>query len=660
MKTEEFTIMNDNDEIKGQPLKLLQITSSATTQDVQTRLNLNSINLQELHSAQDKIIQEGTLQLDKPQLDTLYHTTIPLYIFMSNSQNIMNIICAYAPQSGYREQEKDEFWEDMDEVMVNIPSGETKFVMGDLTFRIRDVDILRALTGEDDDDIESEQESDGDADHISAQSNTDSEVDADIPSSDSDSDNLPLSRLQQASHTEYYKGKDGDMKNTYDNPETMWSNFEDKCKGSASNILGISKGGLRNGKDPSWWDDEVKSKILNKKILFKNWQSSSFKEDQDKYKEAKSIAKKCVAQTRAKAREEFYNRINKFFKIENANSESESEVAKSNKSTEDIKASKYIEDKDKKLLTNNKDINKRWYEYYKDLMNKEFPSQVLEPLAPVEGPIQAISRDEIKNAVKKMKNGKVVGPDEIPAEVWKLLQQVGLEWLTRLFNLILDNAIQAVRIVIEKYRVNKEDLHLIFIDLEKAFDRRFAARTVKELSRNFVLPLGTTNSEVIQERLERVGGGRRLKRERRKKLVQDIYTNARTRVRSPAGLTEEFEVGVGVHQGSALSPLLFNLVMDFITKPIQSPLPWNLLYADDIVLIDRSTAELQTTLTAWATAHETAGLKVGRAKTEHLQCRFSENSNIMEAAPEMMSYVLDSPPSVQSSDVGFSHPRAWY
>ncbi|CAG4960926.1 unnamed protein product [Colias eurytheme] len=70
-------------------------------------------------------------------------------------------------------------------------------------------DILRALTGEDDDDIEPEQESDGDADHISAQSNTDSEVDADIPSSDSDSDNLPLSRLQQASHTEYYKGKDG-------------------------------------------------------------------------------------------------------------------------------------------------------------------------------------------------------------------------------------------------------------------------------------------------------------------------------------------------------------------------------------------------------------------------------------------------------------------
>nr|XP_026499969.1 uncharacterized protein LOC113403598 [Vanessa tameamea] len=94
MKTEEFTIMNDKDEIKGQPLKLLQITSSATTQDVQTHINLNSINLQELHSAQDKIIQEGTLQLDKPQLDTLYHTTIPLYIFMSSTGAfIIAMIC---------------------------------------------------------------------------------------------------------------------------------------------------------------------------------------------------------------------------------------------------------------------------------------------------------------------------------------------------------------------------------------------------------------------------------------------------------------------------------------------------------------------------------------------------------------------------------------
>ncbi|CAG4951344.1 unnamed protein product [Parnassius apollo] len=57
--------------------------------------------------------------------------------------------------------------------------------------------------------MNTEHESDGDAHHISAQSNTDSEVDADIPSLDSDNNDCRLSELQQADHTEYYKGKDG-------------------------------------------------------------------------------------------------------------------------------------------------------------------------------------------------------------------------------------------------------------------------------------------------------------------------------------------------------------------------------------------------------------------------------------------------------------------
>ena len=45
-------------------------------------------------------------------------------------------------------------------------------------------------------------------------------------------------------------------------------------------------------------------------------------------------------------------------------------------------------------------------------------------------------------------------------------------------------------------------------------------------------------------------------------LVMALYSNARSRVRTLAGTSDEFGIGVGVHQGSALSPLLFVVVME--------------------------------------------------------------------------------------------------
>jgi len=47
-----------------------------------------------------------------------------------------------------------------------------------------------------------------------------------------------------------------------------------------------------------------------------------------------------------------------------------------------------------------------------------------------------------------------------------------------------------------------------------------------------------------------------------------MYEGANTRVKSLVGKTEDFRVGVGVgvHQGSALSPYLFSLVMTKLLK----------------------------------------------------------------------------------------------
>ena len=57
------------------------------------------------------------------------------------------------------------------------------------------------------------------------------------------------------------------------------------------------------------------------------------------------------------------------------------------------------------------------------------------------------------------------------------------------------------------------------------------------------------------------------------RVIQDMYEGGRTRVRTSRGATNDFYVGMGMHQGSALSPFLFTLVVDELTKEIQDELP---------------------------------------------------------------------------------------
>jgi hypothetical protein len=65
-------------------------------------------------------------------------------------------------------------------------------------------------------------------------------------------------------------------------------------------------------------------------------------------------------------------------------------------------------------------------------------------------------------------------------------------------------------------------------------------------------------------------------------LIKDMYNNAMTSVRTNDGNTDYFPIKIGLHQGSALSPYLFALVMDEVT--------WYMLFADNVVLIDESQA----------------------------------------------------------------------
>jgi hypothetical protein len=71
-------------------------------------------------------------------------------------------------------------------------------------------------------------------------------------------------------------------------------------------------------------------------------------------------------------------------------------------------------------------------------------------------------------------------------------------------------------------------------------------------------------------------------------LIKDMYDNVVTSIRTSDVDTNDFPINIGLHQGSALSPYLFALVMDEVTRDMQGGITWCMLFTDDVVLVDES------------------------------------------------------------------------
>ena len=156
------------------------------------------------------------------------------------------------------------------------------------------------------------------------------------------------------------------------------------------------------------------------------------------------------------------------------------------------------------------------------------------------------------------------------------------------------DAIFDVRQLQEKYLAANKRLYMAFVDLEKAFDR--------------------VPRKVIWWALRKLGVEEWIVR-----LVQGMYANAWSRVRVGEGYSEEFEVKVGVHQGSVLSPLLCIIVLEALSREFRSGVPWEDLYADDLVIIAESLEECVRRLLTWKEAMEKK-LRVNAGKTKIMIC----------------------------------------
>ncbi|GJU65230.1 retrovirus-related pol polyprotein LINE-1 [Tanacetum coccineum] len=154
----------------------------------------------------------------------------------------------------------------------------------------------------------------------------------------------------------------------------------------------------------------------------------------------------------------------------------------------------------------------------------------------------------------------------------------------------------------EKCRERQNDLHLAFIDLEKAYDS-----VPRELIWKTPRDKGTPMKYI--------------------KVIQDMYEGARTCVRTPTGNSKYFSVDVGLHHSPAISPYLFALIIDELSRGIQESIPWCLISADDIVLFLDMPKGMNERLEQWRETLEDKGLQVSREKTEYMRCDLNRNEN---------------------------------
>ena len=118
---------------------------------------------------------------------------------------------------------------------------------------------------------------------------------------------------------------------------------------------------------------------------------------------------------------------------------------------------------------------------------------------------------------------------------------------------------------LQKHLAANKPLYMAFVDLEKAFD---------------CVPL-----DVIWWAMRKLGIDKWLVH-----LVQSMYKDVRIRVRVGDGYSEEFGV-LGV-QDSVLSLLLFIIVLEALSREFHTGCPWELLYADDLMIGAQSMEEL--------------------------------------------------------------------
>ncbi|KAK0152499.1 LINE-1 reverse transcriptase [Merluccius polli] len=144
-----------------------------------------------------------------------------------------------------------------------------------------------------------------------------------------------------------------------------------------------------------------------------------------------------------------------------------------------------------------------------------------------------------------------------------------------------------------------QPVHMCFVDLEKAFDH-----VAREALWGVLREYGVSDPLI--------------------RAVRSLYARCQSLVRIAGNKSDMFPVRVGLRQGCPLSPILFIIFMDRISRRSQGVEGvrfgdlriGSLLFADDVVLLAPS--DLQLSLDRFAAECKAAGMRISTSKSESM------------------------------------------
>ena len=283
-----------------------------------------------------------------------------------------------------------------------------------------------------------------------------------------------------------------------------------------------------------------------------------------------------------------------------------------------------IRDKSGMLLLNSADRLDRWKEYFCELLNVDcvVDQTLINQIRPAYIPTQEVRRqeevptiEEVQRALNQMKNGKAPGNDQVTADLLKAGGPAVLTWLhelfvdiwqseetvddwtlailirlfknkgdrsqcdnyrgisllvvaSKLFTRVIINRVQGLidrqlleaqagfranrstidqifilKMAMEKSREYNRPIYMCFIDIQKAYD--------------------SVNRDLLWKICRQYGLTDKIVR-----LLKLMYRNSRARVRIEGDLSDSFDIETGVMQGGIPSPVLFNILFDFIIRKV--------------------------------------------------------------------------------------------
>ena len=361
---------------------------------------------------------------------------------------------------------------------------------------------------------------------------------------------------------------------------------------------------------------------------------------------------------------------------------------------------KPIRDIQGRIIKNMEEELKRWKNHFEQVLNRQDPHN---PPDLTEGPELAIntgtiSKAEIREALKSLKNGKAAGPDNIPAEaikaggdisvsilheflneVWneeelpedwttgylvklakkgdlsycdnwrgimllsiasKVLCRVVFNRMRRAVDTKLRNEqagfrqgrsctdhIATLRIIVEQSVEWQSSAYICFVDFQKAFDS-IHRETLWKLLRHYGIP-----AKIVT-------------------IITKFYDGFTAQVVHNGRLTDKFQMLTGVRQGCLLSPLLFLIAIDWVTRQAYGAsnkgICWQMMntledleFADDIALLTHRLQDMRCKIEDLRATGERVGLRVNASKTKLMKVMTKQEGTVhigQEAVEEVKEF----------------------